>query len=554
MYTRQQLAALLQKIQGRGYPAYKQIKGQYDFGSYILSIDHVQSDPFAAPSAVSIVVLNPGFPARYLENTWTRTAVEDAVLRHFSRALRHFRLRKGSGNSGKVSISHPVQEILPRTACRFMADGALKICLKIMTEDLIDIFFKDLPETIARQLIYPDLTPEEKAEYACVYDLALDQHWIRKELENRKLAAFIANGSILPRESGASDLPMKNAVPFQSPSSLELTLQLPSGKSITGMAIPDGITVIVGGGYHGKSTLLEAVESGVYDHIAGDGREYVITKSDAVKVRAEDGRSVHQTDISEFIHNLPGGRSTEQFVSEDASGSTSQAAGVTEALESGSRLLLMDEDTSATNFMIRDDLMAEVVHPEQEPIVPFIARIEAMKKSGISTILAAGSSGAYFHCADLVVQMDQYRPADITARARKAADRYPLHLSLEQFFSKPSVRIPLPNPALEKGQVKVKTSGLDTVMIAREPIDIRYVEQFKDPEQAAAIGRMLVYAQRNLIDGRQGLDKVINTLEDLMDQNPDLFGRDLARPRRQEIFAAFSRWRSQYFCQDKSNK
>lgn len=71
------------------------------------------------------------------------------------------------------------------------------------------------------------------------------------------------------------------------------------------MGIPEGVTLIVGGGFHGKSTLLQALERGVYHHIAGDGREMVITRQDAVKVRAEDGRNIEKVNISAFINNLP---------------------------------------------------------------------------------------------------------------------------------------------------------------------------------------------------------------------------------------------------------
>ena len=101
------------------------------------------------------------------------------------------------------------------------------------------------------------------------------------------------------------------------------------------MGIRKGITLIVGGGYHGKSTLLKALEAGVYNHIAGDGREFVITDDTAFKLRAEDGRSITGVDISPFIKNLPNKKDTVHFSTEDASGSTSQAANLMEALESG---------------------------------------------------------------------------------------------------------------------------------------------------------------------------------------------------------------------------
>lgn len=138
---------------------------------------------------------------------------------------------------------------------------------------------------------------------------------------------------------------------------MEISIDLPFGNSIRGMGIPEGVTLIIGGGYHGKSTLLQALEQGVYNHVKGDGREYVITRADALKLRAEDGRAVSHLDLSLFIHDLPNGKDTHCFSTEDASGSTSQAAGVLEGMEAETSCFLIDEDTSATNFLVRDAFM-----------------------------------------------------------------------------------------------------------------------------------------------------------------------------------------------------
>ena len=259
--------------------------------------------------------------------------------------------------------------------------------------------------------------------------LAEDQWYIRGRLKELSLAAFVADGSVLPRESGISSLPMKDSVPFRSPESLRITLDLPHRGKISGMGIPCGITLIVGGGYHGKSTLLNALELGIYDHIAGDGREYVITDNSALKLRSEDGRFIKDVDISLFINDLPNKKDTRCFSTEDASGSTSQAAGIVEGIEAGSRVFLLDEDTSATNFMVRDSFMQKVIAREKEPITPFLERARDLyEKAGISTILVAGSSGAFFHIADTVIQMDCYRPVDITEKVKNLCREYPLIL------------------------------------------------------------------------------------------------------------------------------
>ena len=418
MQTSSDLKQILDRIDRRGYPAYKDTRGAYQFPGYVLSIDHVQGDPFAAPSRLSVRVdgRQAGFPERLYRLPCQRIALQDALTRRFGElAARASHQAKGSGHSGLVSTSRCGQEVLERTACALDPEtGGVTLRLEvgfpangrtINARELEKILFDLLPRCVESSLFCRNLDGRRLQAAA---DLAEDQQAIRDLLPQLGLCAFVADGSILPRENGVSPLPMRGAVPFQSPPELAVTLELPHRGAVTGMGIRRGITLIVGGGYHGKSTLLKALELGVYNHIAGDGREYVITDDTAVKVRAEDGRSIRDTDISLFINNLPNGKDTVHFTTEDASGSTSQAAGVVEAMEAGASLLLMDEDTSATNFMIRDELMQRVIHRDMEPITPFLDRIRELYDGyGISTILVAGSSGAYFHIADHIIQMDR---------------------------------------------------------------------------------------------------------------------------------------------------
>ncbi len=239
------------------------------------------------------------------------------------------------------------------------------------------------------------------------------------------LVAFIANGAILPRESGVSEKPLtQGALPFLAPPSLEIEVELPNQGKIKGLGIKKGITLITGGGFHGKSTLLKALERGIYNHIPGDGREGVVTLESAVKIRAEDGRFIASTDISPFISNLPFNLDTQKFSTPNASGSTSQAANIIEALESKSKLLLLDEDTCATNFMIRDKRMQTLIHKEDEPITPFIDRVKELYTSfGVSTILVLGGCGDYLEVADTVIMMKNYKPLDVTLPAKKIIKR-----------------------------------------------------------------------------------------------------------------------------------
>ena len=562
MQTSNDLKNLLSRIDRRGYPAYKDTRGSYQFPGYVLSIDHVQGDPFAAPSKVSIHVggRQAGFPEELYRLPCQRIALQDALTRRFGRLAGQASLQaKGSGHSGLISISRCGQEVLERTACQLNpSTGSITLRLEvgfpangrtINARELEKILFDLLPRCVESSLIYRNL---DKSRLQAIADLAEDQQAIRDLLPQLGLCAFVADGSILPRSSGVSSLPMKDAVPFRSPQELSVTLDLPHRGKLTGMGIRQGVTLIVGGGYHGKSTLLKALELGVYNHIAGDGREYVITDESVVKLRSEDGRSIRRTDISMFINDLPNGKDTTVFSTEDASGSTSQAANVVEALEAETSLLLIDEDTSATNFMVRDELMQRVIHRDMEPITPFIDRVrELYEDHGISTILVAGSSGAYFHVADTILQMDRYVPKDITALAKREAAAFPVHTTPLPAAPLPGFdRRPTPSPEFRGDRIKLKSLGRDGVSINRETIDLRYVEQLRDGEQSAALGYAMVYAQQHLMDGRRTLRQIVAELEALLDAHglESLCGGRsgvpfLARPRKQEFFACFNRYR-----------
>lgn len=560
MFTSQQLRQQLSSIHRKSYPAYKTLKGIYDFKHFLLSIDHVQGDPFASPSHLSIQVPAKiaAFPAFCFSAKNVRIAVQDYLLRKFSQQLSIYNFKaKGSGKSGSISTSVCGQEVLERTACEISSDfvtvrftvGFPANGRTINAFELEKILFEFLPSCVEKSLLYKNLS--QKAVENVVF-LAEDQEFLRQELKKRQLVAFVANHSILPRESGISQKPMKNAVPFQSPASLETEITLPHKGKIKGMAIPQGITLIAGGGYHGKSTLLTALEDGVYNHIAGDGREFVLTDSSAVKLRAEDGRFIKDVDISLFINDLPNGKDTHCFSTLDASGSTSQAAGIVEGMEAGSTLFLLDEDTSATNFMVRDGFMQQVISRDKEPITPFLERApQLFSKAGISTILVAGSSGAFFHIADTVIQMDRYQALDITEKVKKLCSHYPLPPSSVPDFCMPSSkRIMSSTKKSTYKDFKMKCHSKDSFSIGKDTLDLRYIEQLTDKEQTAALGELLRYAQEHLVDGKRTISEIISVLQNKIEKDgfSAFFGNSyipcgLAVPRIQEIFSCFNRYR-----------
>lgn len=552
----------LQRIDGKGYKSYKDLQGQYDFNDYILSIDHVQGDPFASPSRLRVIINKnkANFPEEIIDKDYKKVAVCDFLTRLFNFNINKYGEKIfGSGKSGLISISRCPQEILERTSVVINKDnievrfyvGFPAKGRSVLAKELEKILYNVIPNLVLNTLVYDNIN---KSKLINRVKLMEDQEYLRNELKNKGLIAFVANDSILPRESGVSEKPLKSAMPFKSPKSLEVEINLPNKGLIKGMGIKKGITLIVGGGYHGKSTLLNALELGIYNHIEGDGREFVITDNTAVKVRAEDGRSIKNTDISLFIDNLPNGKDTIRFTTENASGSTSQAANIVEAIESKSTVLLIDEDTSATNFMIRDDLMQRLVSKEKEPITPFIEIVKPLyNQKDISTILVIGSSGDYFDVADCVIQMDNYEAKDVTKEA-KSLMRGEINKRIED----KNININLNfNRKLQKGTiestykgVKIKTIGLSNISINNENIDLRAVEQIVDNEQLNAIGTIMKWIEENLMDRNLSLEQCINEAYKQINKN-GLISIDntkggngsMSLPRIQEIMATYNRYR-----------
>ena len=568
------LHLLLDRIDGRGYKAYKEIAGTYEGRGWTLHIDHVQGDPFAAPSKIRLRAPQTlaRIPTDLFGNRVRRVALQDFLCREVQRAIaREVQGRRGAGKSGLVTIDEGGQEVLERTAMLVTSDwveARLEVGLPAEGRTILGrqtevILCRELPKVVEASLVWSRLPQEEaRAFVECVEN----QESIRRQLDELGLVAFVADGAILPRESGISDRPLdgREAVTFRSPDSLRVSVPVPhpvnSKDSLSGMGIPRGVTLIVGGGYHGKSTLLEAIERGVYPHVPADGREYVVTSHDAVKIRAEDGRRVERVDISPFISNLPFGKTTESFSTEDASGSTSQATNIIEAMEAGATTILLDEDTSATNFMVRDARMQALVHKELEPITPFLDRVrELYDARGISTILVMGGSGDYFDAADRVILMRDYLPQEVTAEARRIAKARPTRRAVEAGSPLPRDfgRVPVArsfDASRGKRDVKIEVRGIDHLLFGKEPIDLRGVEQLVDASQTRAIGHILHVASGRFMDGERTLGEVLALVEDFLDREGldplDPFHRkghhpgSFARPRKYEIAAAINRLRT----------
>jgi predicted ABC-class ATPase len=557
MVIHQTLRQALLQMDQQGYKAYQAIRGSHDFQDFMLWIDRVQGDPFAAPSQCRIQVPQAlaQFPVTLFNNRSREIALRDYLTRQVERAMQAVQRRCGSGKSGWVEIAPPGQQILERTSAlvteqqieiRFVV--GLPACgRRIAGEQAAEMLCAQIPKLVAETLHYDQL---DATALLAHLETAEDADWLRQQLPEQNLVAFIADGSVLPRRSGVDDRPLPGAVPFQSPERLQVEFDCPHQGRVTGMGIPAGVTLIVGGGYHGKSTVLKAIERGIYNHIPGDGRERVVTQPDAVKIRAEDGRSVASVDISPFIHHLPQGHPTTHFVTQNASGSTSQAANIIEALELGAKLLLVDEDTSATNLMIRDRRMQALIAKEKEPITPFIDKIRQLyTEFEVSTLLVMGGSGDYFDVADVAIALDNFHPYDVTEQAQALVQQYPtvrVPEGGERFGAITTRRLTPDSLGLERQgkPIKFQVRNLDAIVLDQEAIDLSAVEQLVELGQLRAIATTMLWLQPQGQDFARALRDAIAVIEAKgFDALTPLPQGDLTRVRVFELAAAINRWR-----------
>ncbi|MDC4232591.1 ABC-ATPase domain-containing protein [Actinomyces sp. B33] len=552
----------LRGLDSRPYGAYKSVIGDWDYGDFALAVDRVQSDPYAPPSSLRATTTpeKMGLPEQALASGASRLATADFIVRSVEAAIR----RRCPG--GSVRIAHPGQEILQRSAATVMPDRVeIRFQVQLPARgrsirgfEAASLFDVDIPNVVMDAFDYVSDAPETamQREALLAHIAAYEDHQRLQEiLVENGWVAFVADGSILARRSGVSDAPMDadTAIPFESPESLRAAVTLPHAGEVTGMPVGPGVTVIVGGGYHGKSTLLAALQRGVYAHVPGDGRERVATSPAAMKVRAADGRAVTGVDVSPFITHLPAEADTTRFSTENASGSTSQAASIVEAVELGAPLLLIDEDTSATNLLIRDARMRRLVAAPKEPITPLVDRIGALARDrGVSTVLVMGGSGDYLDVADRVLMLDTYRCVDVTDRARQVAEEMPRDRSDEEGFAPGRERCPV-RVRPGESRSKTKASGVDQVVLDRQVVNVSDVEQIVDPGQTEAIAWMMRGVLEHFATAQTPLPELIARLErqvnsEGLDAVVKFGGREypahLVRPRMIDVGAAINRYRA----------
>ncbi len=555
------LQTVLTNIDGRGYKAYKQIQGEYRFPDFHLCIDHVQGDPFAEPSRCRILVdqATAAIPPQFYSNPTRRIALEDYLGRSFARAIaQHVRGARGSGRSGEITIAPYGQQVLRRNSV-LVTDGVLELRFQtalpadgrsIAASQALEMLFQELPQVVTTGLL---CIGHRQTEAQAHIDSVEDQQHLRNQLQEHDLVAFIGDGSILPRMSGIDDQPLPDAVPFLAPDPMALELERLHQGPVRGLGIPAGVTLIVGGGFHGKSTLLHAIEYGVYDHIRADGRALVVTEPSAYKIRAEDGRAITGVDISPFINNLPQDKDTRSFSTQNASGSTSQAANIMEALAAGANTLLIDEDTSATNFMIRDRRMQALVVKEKEPITPLVQRIRSLyREQEVAVILVMGGSGDFFEHADHVLMLDNYLVQDVTQEAKALAVSQDISEATTTPIRQTYPRIPKQaclNPQQQNNRDKIQAFGTRALRYGTTEIDLSRVEQLVDRGQLQAVGYLMShYYNTSAYQDRELMDVLVEILAQIeargMDSITPYTMGTLAMPRLQELAATINHMRN----------
>jgi predicted ABC-class ATPase len=564
MQSFQALHNNLHNINGKDYGAYQSLKGEYAYPDFELFITQIPKDPYAPPHTgvyrIRVRHTYLGIPIHFFDTKIAGIAYRDFLARMFSQAAKQVsERRRGTGYSGLITLDTPAQVILDRSAVVFTADGVeVRFFIglpangrKINAPVADTMLFEELPAIV--QQAFGALAPDTVRRHIKATE---DAEYLRAKLEELGLVAFIADGSILPRKSGTSNEPMeeKDAVVFRSPESLRVSVELAHAGCITGLGIPRGVTLIVGGGYHGKSTLLHAIETGIYNHIPGDGREQCAADSRAVKVRAYSGRSVASADISGFIDNLPYERDTTHFCTPNASGSTSQAASIVEALEMDARVLLMDEDTCASNFMIRDRKMQELVKKEDEPITPYIDRVRWLyEEKGVSSVMVLGGVGDYFEVADTVIQMVRYEPYDVTATAQRIAHESPAkrrqeHQESPNATSKRFVHTESIDPFNEYKKKSVYATETNRIHFGPTTIDLTDVEQIAELSQSKAIAQAILYL-KNLgeepVPMKELIDRCMQVMEEKgLDGLSERISGHLAQFRDIELACALNRLRT----------
>ncbi|CAA9889598.1 ABC transporter, ATPase [Candidatus Methylobacter favarea] len=572
------LNKLIASIADHPFHAIQTLYGTYHFPGFEFRFIKIQGSPGANPASVASVKISiqeSKIPEKFLQSAACKLAAADFLIRRFRLGIEKFarqnRGKEGSGSFNTIALS---QKMLQRDSVLIDEEFIyLRFIISLPAKGkgggVFDaaqawiMFSQELVAIVEFSFFYQRYDAYAQTLLSRFIDVQNKRASISLYLRQHGLVAFIANGSRLPRTSGIDDSPLTDGAvkAFQSPDSLQIQIPLPEGGSITGMGIKEAVTCITGGGYHGKSTLMQAILAGVYAHIPGDGREFVVSREDAFFIRSEEGRSIRGVDISPFISDLPNGLKTRHFSTDNASGSTSQAAAIVEAVESGCRLLMFDEDSCATNFLVRDELIGKILDSSLEPIKPLYSTLRSLwEQYRISMIFVVGGIGSFLQKADTCLLMENYHCHDITAKVRKKLGPIAAETAFHADFST-ARRLARDNfnPAYENKRLrKVMDKRIKNLRQASrrleygmDIINLDAPAQIAEAPQLLAIGYCLFSLRNKMLESdkpetiRFWIDRLYDEIEKhgLAILYPDYPGT-LSMPRKYELAAAINRIRS----------
>ncbi len=485
------IEGVLRRINGRGYKAYKELeRTSWRIDGIDFRLVRVQGDPFAPPSIVSATTTLRGLSGL------APIPLCDLLYRRLHNLAPRYQLRRaGEGGSGVITVPRPGPVVIARSGavCR---GGRVELRARVglpsrgrrILGDVARELLLDRLPRLVREVLSLDRGEAERH----VLNWRI-QEWIREALPRLGLVSFIGNGSILPRRCGGCWEPLEGAIPFESPKSLEVSIELPNGGSVTGMGVKRGLTVITGPAFHGKTTLAEAIASGVWNHIEGDGRERVVTVRNAVTLESENGRWVSCIDLSQWIHGLPGGRDTRCFSTSDASGATSIFASLQEAVEAGAELLIIDEDSTATNALHRDQWAERITG--KRTITTISDSAARLKEAGISVVIVASGAIPLLSQADTIIVMDEYRPIDASWYRREAERiaREAGYRPVEEPYKRPGRRFISKPLAIDK--YKVRGNILESRQL-EDTVNLAALRQVEEHQQLTTASEIAVRLSR----------------------------------------------------------
>ena len=555
--TKEKLNKILIAIDGQTSRAYRNIIDSYDYEDFVLYIDYVPLDAERHPSRLraNISLDNAKFPDNIFSTKSREVAARDFIVRQFVSKAARYSISSPGVKGGHISIDRPSHELLETNAA-VVGNDSLEIRFavnlpvkngKVFSQAAIELFMKSVPGIINNCMIFNNLDGEKLANWIETNE---DAEVLRGMLGESGLVAFIADESVF---SGHVNIDSKVFVPLSPPDELAFTFNLPNRGKVRGMGIPAGITLIIGGCSHGKTTLLRAVEFGVYNHISGDGRELAVTVPDAVGIRVEEGRRIENVDISPFIANISKNIDTKHFSSRSAPPAASMAANIMEALEAGTSLLLFDDETAVTSLMGRDARLQALISKEFEPITPLVDILPLLRdEHGISSIIV-GASGDYFDIADTVIAMKDFNPVVVTDEAKKIAKENPSGRIIEStgHFPLPAGRCPLNwslEPEKKKGSNRFRSHGRRYVQYGDEFIDVSKVTQLVNQSQSRAIARGIAMVYKFMDSSQSLMDAVSKVMERVENVGIDVLSNrlmgDLASFRAYELTAAINRMKN----------